>query len=42
MSKVINKFLKAYNNNSKKYNNKLFDILSIKLFFFYEFILDLD
>jgi hypothetical protein len=36
MSKAISDFLKAYNNNSKKYNSELFDILSTKLFFFYE------
>jgi hypothetical protein len=36
MSKAISKLPKAYNNDSKKYNNKLFDILSIKLLFFYE------
>jgi hypothetical protein len=36
MSKAISNLLKAYNNDSKKYSSELFDILSIKLLFFYE------
>jgi hypothetical protein len=36
MSKAISDLLKTYNNNSKKYNSELFDILSTKLFFFYK------
>jgi hypothetical protein len=36
MTKAISNLLKAYNNDNKKYNNKLFDILSTKLFFFYK------
>jgi hypothetical protein len=36
MSKAIGNLLKAYNNDSKKYSDELFDILNTKLFFFYE------
>jgi hypothetical protein len=36
MSKAISELLKTYNNDSKKYSRELFDILSTKLFFFYE------
>jgi hypothetical protein len=36
MSKAISDLLKAYNNDSKKYSSKLFDILSTKLLFFYK------